>query len=253
MQNDRQKMSISCRPGDAGVLVRFWTTDHVRPEPVLWTESEWTKLVYAAEGALLLTLDQERHLLPANRALLLGPGQRHQTRTTSRARIRTLFFAPSLAIPGRPGAFEVRPLFRELIREPCRVGPLMEANEIQAALARKLVSEAAAAPEDSFSLKMPLAEWAAEWAEAFLADPAEARSPACSRRTLERTILRETGLTLGEWSRQARMMTGVRLLTEGAPVQEAAMAAGYRTVGGFIQSHRRFFGRTPGRRLQNSD
>ena len=66
-------------------------------------------------------------------------------------------------------------------------------------------------------------------------------------RTLERGFVAETGLSLGEWRRQARFMEALRQLGAGSSVKRAAMEAGYRTPSAFIAAFRSSFRTTPGR------
>lgn len=56
-------MSRSRHILDSDVLVRFWSLDHHRAEPILWTESPWTKLVYAVEGTLQFETAAQLHVL----------------------------------------------------------------------------------------------------------------------------------------------------------------------------------------------
>ena len=54
-------------------------------------------------------------------------------------------------------------------------------------------------------------------------------------------------MSFGLWRQKARMLHSVRLLAEGAPVTDAALDAGYRSVSAFIAAFKRTFGCTPGR------
>ena len=115
------------------------------------------------------------------------------------------------------------------------------------ALTSLLLSEVASASRLPTGIRMPTSDWLLEWAVPFLDGTGDALPAGFSRRTAERAMLAETGLTLGQWCRQARSLRGLRALSEGSPVQEAALAAGFETSSGFIQSFRRQFGATPGR------
>lgn len=233
-------------------MVRFWSLDHYRAEPMLWADTDWTKFVFAAEGTLLLETNQQHHVLPPNRALLLAANQPHTARTAGRACIRTLYFHPCLALPPETRVIDVRPLFRELVSEACRIGPLRRGHTLHEACLTLLLAEVQRAPMMATSIRMPTSLWAKDWAQAYLLDPASSPAAPCSKRTLERTIHRETHVTLGQWCQQARAIVGLRALSEGATVMEAAMTAGYETTSGFIQAFRRQFGVTPGRILHGA-
>lgn len=240
-------MSFSRHSLDQGVLVRFWSLDHHRAEPILWPVSPWTKLAFAQEGSLILETSSQVHILPPNRALLLEAGADHRARTLGKAKVRTLYFSPDCGFTPASGILEVRPLFREMIIEACRVGPLRSFVEQERALALLLLSEAMAAPRIPSSIRMPQSDWLRGWAMQFLEDPCLSLPTGFSKRTVERRILAETGLTLGQWRQQAKALFGLRVMAGGSTVIEAAMGAGFSASSGFIQSFRRQFGATPGK------
>jgi len=74
-----------------------------------------------------------------------------------------------------------------------------------------------------------------------------ARRAGAGRRTIERLFLAETKMTVGEWRRRARLLHGMRRLSAGASVTDAALDAGYSSVSAFIATFRKTFGVTPGR------
>lgn len=248
-----QEMSQLRQKPDEDVLVRFWSLDHHRAEQVVWPVSSWVKLVFAAEGTLMVQTRSHLHLLPPNRAILIPAGEPHPSRTLGRARVRTLYFPDSSFLSASYGVLEVRPLFRELISEACRVGPLRSTRPREWALSSLLAAEIELAPRMPTSIQMPRSGWLAAWAEAFLDDPATPEPAGFSRRTIERRMTSETGLSLGLWRQQARALRGLQALSSGSTVLEAAMAAGFDTCSGFIQSFRRQFGVTPGRFLSGTE
>lgn len=242
-------MSPSRHTPDQGVLVRFWSLDHHRAEDVLWTLSPWDKLVFALEGVLQVQGDERVHILPPSRALCVPAGQAHPSRTLGRAKVRTLYFAPSLSLRGGQRVLQTSPLLRALVDESCRSGPLVESDPRHNALAALLHFEIHRAPSLPSSIPMPVTPWLRGWAESFLDHPGKDGPAGFSQRTAERRMLSETGLTLGGWRQQARALVGLRALSQGATVMEAGMEAGFETTSGFIQSFRRQFGSTPGRIL----
>ncbi len=243
-------MSRIRQPVDHGVLVRFWALDHHRSEAILWPVSEWPKLVYTAEGTLQVESRDRLWVLPANRALWVPAGESHKAATLGKAKVRTLYFAPSKGMDRPSGTVEVSPLLREVIVESCRSGPLLSGNPLHQALALILRTELERAAAIPTEIVLPSTDWVREWASQFMNNPSEPPQCYWSRRTLERHILRETGLSMGQWSRQARAVIGLRALSTGSTVQEAAMEAGFATASGFVHSFRKRFGITPGRLLQ---
>lgn len=243
-------MSQIRHSAEGSVLVRFWSLDHHRSEPILWTPNSWSKLIYAVEGTVIVQTPTQYLLLPRHRALLLPGNSEHAARTAGRAKVRTLFFSKNLVEAARTLA--VRPLFHELIHEACRVGPLVTTDAEHVALARLLEAEIQRAPTLMSEIPMPTTPWAKSWGESYLLNPSEAPAAPCSLRTQERVFLRETGLTLGRWCQQARALAGLRAMSEGTTVLEAAMAAGFATSSGFIQAFQKQFGVTPGRAMNSA-
>ncbi|MBX3117791.1 MAG: helix-turn-helix domain-containing protein [Fimbriimonadaceae bacterium] len=244
-------MSQSRQAADSGVLIRFWSLDHHRSEPILWPVSPWAKLVFAVEGAIQVETSQGLHILPANRALWVRAGEPHPGKTLGKARVRTLYFAPELEIDRENGPLEVRPFLRELITEICRVGPVILGQPFATAFATLIQHEAQTAPAIPTSIPMPQSEWLRTWADDFFRDPSVVPDAGTSRRTIERHIIKETSLTLGQWCQQARALIGLRCLATGSTVLEAATESGFETSSGFIQSFRKQFGTTPGKILRS--
>ncbi len=70
-----------------------------------------------------------------------------------------------------------------------------------------------------------------------------------SPRTLMRRFRQETGVTLGQWRQQARLLRALEMLCRGDSVTEVALAVGYESTSAFIGSFRGAFGMTPTRYL----
>ena len=70
-----------------------------------------------------------------------------------------------------------------------------------------------------------------------------------SSRTLMRRFRQETGVTLGQWRQQARLLRALELLCRGGSVTEASLSVGYESTSAFIGSFRAAFGVTPTRYL----
>jgi AraC-like DNA-binding protein len=68
-----------------------------------------------------------------------------------------------------------------------------------------------------------------------------------SRRTLERSMRSETGMSLGQWRQRAQLLRALELLAAGGPVTQVGAAVGFSTPSAFIASFRRVLGTTPAR------
>jgi AraC-like DNA-binding protein len=73
------------------------------------------------------------------------------------------------------------------------------------------------------------------------------RGSGASRRTLERLFQRETGISLGRWRQQARLLHAMRRLAHGESVTSIALEVGYESPSAFIATFSNAFGTTPGR------
>ena len=62
---------------------------------------------------------------------------------------------------------------------------------------------------------------------------------------MERTFLREVGMSFETWRRQARLMKAVELLVSGCAVKEVAFEVGYRQPSAFVEMFRAALGATP--------
>ncbi len=81
-----------------------------------------------------------------------------------------------------------------------------------------------------------------------LPHPAYCARPA---RTLERRFAQETGITVGRWRRQARLLDALRQLASGQTVKVVAQDAGYGSPSAFVSAFRSVFGVTPARYFDN--
>jgi AraC-like DNA-binding protein len=83
------------------------------------------------------------------------------------------------------------------------------------------------APDDPSTLAM--------WARTFRLDP----------RTIHRLFVRDTGLTFGQWRRQARLLAALEMLARGERIVDIALAVGYRSPTAFSTMFHRQFGAPP--------
>ena len=85
-------------------------------------------------------------------------------------------------------------------------------------------------------------------------DPGDTRSLAslchgvgASKRTIERLFHDETGMTFGQWRKQARLLRALPLLASGESVTRVALDVGYDSTSAFISMFKSALGTTPGR------
>jgi len=123
-------------------------------------------------------------------------------------------------------------------------------NERAAALYLLLVAELTEQRTVPLHLPLPTEPRARALAERILEQPRAtldevvATVPA-ARRTCERLLRDETGLTLAGWQRRARMLRAIELLGRGASVTTASAEVGYATPSAFVVAFRSETGCTP--------
>lgn len=110
-------------------------------------------------------------------------------------------------------------------------------------------------PRAGTALVLPLHPRLRQMALAMSNAPADTRnldewaaSIGMAPRTLARRFLAETGVTVGAWRQQARLMRAQEMLAAGAPVTTVALELGYDNVSAFIAMFKRELGATPGQR-----
>ena len=167
-------------------------------------------------------------------------------------KVRTLCFHPNSKIATPSGPLHVRPLMKELIVEICRIGPLMADSTLHKAISEMLRHEIESAPPIPAFIPLPSDEIARKAARLILEETDERRTASelaaevgCSRRTLERRFCDDSGMSLGRWCQQARLLKSVHLLASNETVAETAFRSGYAGPSAYIHAFRSHFGVTP--------
>jgi len=222
-------------------------------------DREWHQLIFATRGHLEVIVDDTRRIVPTGRAVWIPAGVKHTDVMRAPISMRSIYVAARVrGMPMVMRTVAVTPLLRELILHVTRIGALERANREQARLAAVLFDLLASAEAVALDLPAPRDSRARRFAELVTARPGDARSMAqlarkagASVRTLERTFLVETGISLGEWRRRVRLFHALRLLESGAAVGDVADEVGYASTSAFSQAFARQFGRSPtGRTLR---
>lgn len=156
-------------------------------------------------------------------------------------------------MPRDPRVFHISTLLRELLRRALKLGVLHREHAPEWRLSLMILDEIAIAPDGPVELPMPrdaralrAAEVLRSTVEAQVSLDAIAKDAGSSVRTLERLFALETGMSVGEWRRRARLLHAMSLLAEGKSVTEVGLAIGYDSTSAFVAAFRRAFGTTPG-------
>ena len=222
----------------------------------------WGQLIFAGAGVMTVWTAQGTWVAPPHWAVWAPPGVAHAMRFTGESALRTLYLRPDVfdALPARCAVIAVAPLLRELILRAVEIGMLDRREPVHAAMAVLIADAVRAEPTPSLDLPKPRSAVLRRVADHLAAAPANrARHSALARRfgvgvrTLERGFLAETGLSLGHWRRQVRMLHALRQLGAGLPVKVVASGAGYRSASAFVAAFRGALETTPGRYFATVD
>lgn len=244
---------------DPRCRVRSLAVDYPDGEVLPFHRHPWAQVVYAGSGVMQVRTRAAAWLVPTTRAIWMPAGMAHSIRMRGAVRMRTLYVqaeAPQPSAEPWPAAcraLEVSPLLRELILHLVDVDRVEAGNPGHDRLAGLLSDLIATSDTVPLTLTLPRDPRALELAERILAGPADAtlselaRDVGASVRTLQRLFAAQTGLSLESWRLRVRMQHAVVALAAGAPVTQAALAAGYSSASAFTGAFKRTFGVTPSR------
>jgi AraC-like DNA-binding protein len=217
---------------------------------------DWAQLVYAFEGVMSVQTDAGTWVVPSHRGVWIPAGVGHAIAMSGWVSMRTLYIDPALAgtLPRRCCVLAVPPLLRELILHTVERGALRRSVREDRHLFDFLIDQLRALPTMPLELPMPRDARALRLARRWQDEPGApaplddlARGAGASRRTLERLFQRETGMSLGRWRQQARLLHAMRLLARGEAVTSTALEVGYDSPSAFIAAFTQVMGTTPGR------
>jgi AraC-like DNA-binding protein len=218
-----------------------------------WHDHGWDQLAYASEGFLTVHVPGASWVVPADRGVWIPAETPHTLEMRTRTRLESVYFAPGVAdLPPHPHVVHANALVRELIRHVTTRGALDVTVAADARLALVLVDQLRTLDVAPLELRDPQDARAGDAAALLRDDPsltldAVAEKVGASRRTLERTMRAETGMSLGQWRQRAQLLRALELLADRVPVTEVSATVGYATPSAFIASFRRTLGTTPAR------
>lgn len=220
------------------------------------------QLLHTLSGVMEVDTQDDTWVVPAHRALWVPSGVRHGIRMIGRVRMRTIYVKPAAArvLAERSRAVAVTPLLRELILRAIELQATAAEARLRDMVTALILEELRLLPVEPLTLPMPSEPRLRALAEALMQDPTDRRDAAeiakaagSSTRTLTRRFAAETGMTLGAWRRQARLLSALRLLAEGRKITSVALDLGYENPSAFGEAFRQAFGTTPGRYFRDSN
>ena len=248
---------------DGDVLVRsygvtFSVNSHSPPK-----SEAWDQLVFSIHGVLTVIMDAGTWVVPPHRAIWLPADTVYNLQMSGQTSLRMLYFRarssyePSNTFDRKSCAVvNVSPLLRELILRTVRIGALFVGNGHHQRLAALIEDEMQTIDTVPLQLPYPKNTTARKFAEQienrFGTDfdmPKFLDSCGASRRSIERHFRAETGMSLGQWIRRRKLLTGLDWLYNGETTATVAFNLGYSSPSAFIAMFKREIGETPTKAL----
>jgi AraC-like DNA-binding protein len=257
MSRKRQTVHVCPRlPSPVTALAYDLGHGHVIPEH-LHPEDQ---LVYACKGVMTVRTSAGTWVVPAQRAVWIPARTPHSILMSGVVSMRTIYLHARLAqLPRACCVVNVSPLLQHLIVHLCTVGKLSRRSKTHAHLIDVLIDQLETVQAFPLQLPSPTDPRAARVAAALHENLNGSHSLAwackqagASKRTIERLFQRETGISLGKWREQLRLMRSLQLLAAGEKISHAALESGYSTPSAFIAMFRKALGTTPRKYFANS-
>lgn len=209
------------------------------------------QIVHAAEGVMRVSCSQGVWVVPPGRALWMPAGLTHAIDCIGKVAMRTVYLGGDHAsFSATCAVWRLSPFLRELILrlaanpEPGLAAPALQLllHEIETIEAMPLhVPE----PSDARLRRITAHLLSADGIDTPLTGLA--RIAGMSPRSLIRHFQVDTGMTLRQWRRHARLLLALETLGAGGTVSDAAYGAGYASASAFVHAFGAIFGTTPGR------
>lgn len=246
---------------DRDVLVRTYGVTLSQGAIVPPSTADWHQLVYAAKGVMTLRTGSGVWVVPPHRASWIPSAMEYDLKVGGPTALRILYLPSRGRHPRipfdltQPAVVNVAPLLRELILRAVFIGALQPKISSHRHLAALIWDELERVPISPLQLpypKEPRASVFVSSVEAGKPEKLALKESGAGRRTLEREFLRETGMSLGRWTRRRRLLTGLQLLASGSTSSEVAFQLGYCSASAFIAMFKRELGATPGQYLDRA-
>jgi len=237
-------------------------TDYEQGQNIDWHSHSQAQLVFASAGSLSVHTDDEKWVVPSERAVWIPASVPHKIRTLTAVQLRTIYVETDrfTGLPTECCVIRVLPLLRELILEFSRRPRVYDEAGADGRLASLVIDQIKASGVSPLKLPYPRTKALQSVANEIMTDPAgkssigdTAKNAGFSTRTFERRFTAETGMTFRTWCVQARLLKAVEHLSTGMPVGDVAFQLGYSSTSAFVAAFRKSLGMTPGQYFRDED
>lgn len=221
-----------------------------------WHRHKRAQLVFASSGVMVVETRQGTWVIPPQRAVWVPSEVEHETRTIGAVALRTVYVARKAArnLSQECCVVNVSQLLRALILRAAEIPLIYDSKGPDGRVMQMILDEIRSVRVLPLHLPIPTHHRLADICTVILRDPQcreslghLAKQAGMSRRTAERSFVRETEMTFVKWRQQARLLTALTELAAGNSVKQVAFKSGYSSQSAFIGMFKRAFGTTPHR------
>lgn len=212
------------------------------------------QLIYAIRGVMLVKTERGQWIVPPTRAIWVPIGIWHQVRMLGKVQMRSVYIRQELltGFPDQCEVVAVSGLLRELILECMHLPLHYDEHGRDGHLVQLLLDEIKGMPSLALALPEPSSPRLQRLCHTLRQQPDDntplkvwAKELAMDVRTLQRHFTKETGLSVGQWRRQHRLVLACEHLARGESVFEVSLALGYASPSAFSAMFKRELGVAP--------
>jgi len=228
--------------------------DHDAGEKSVRHQHDVVQLLYAISGVMRVHTAKGQWIVPPSRGIWIPQGVWHEIDMLGPVEMRTLYIQPDAAtgLPTECCVLAITPLMRELILSVMEFDGAFTPDSREGRIARLILDEIVTLPALPMVLPVPQNDQLSMICDALMAKPDDLRTSGewaeklgIDVRTLQRRFVKATGLTFGEWRRQARLLNALKRLATGERVIDVALDSGYASPSAFSAMFKRQFGIAP--------
>lgn len=212
-----------------------------------------SQLSFSLSGVMSVVTEDASYILPPDRAIWIPAEKKHEVSCRGKMRFQVVYIDPTLGTASENcRVFDVSPLVRGLIHEATKFDADYKEEGREERIIQLLLEEIERMPELSVRAIMPNDERLRRVCDAIIATPSDrrdidawAKHAGMGRRTFTRLFKEQTGMGLGVWRQQVRLMEAVSRLSSGQSITTVAFEVGYESPSAFASMFQRAFGAPP--------
>lgn len=218
------------------------------------------QLCFLERGEMTCEVASALWLIPPQSALWIPGGLRHKVKGRAPLVGYSVFVEPDARrkLPNECATVSVSPLLKALIIRAAALPELYPLDGAEARLVSVLLDEMVHARAERLMLPMPADPRIRALVDALIARPGDRATMkvwgariGVGERTLNRLLVRQTGLSFGRWRQQLHIILALQWLARGASVQDVAADLGYEGASSFVTMFRKAMGTSPGRYMSD--